>query len=141
MNENEHNQQPSAQAQGILEALLKKSRQSLVETGTRNRLISFPKGSTKAKSIELIDELADQVLDILLRQGKKMSFLPGRASDAGKQNGEGEEGLYLPPPDDAEFNGVASRHTDTKLQTKLTPEGLQKRLLSLYRDAKSIVEE
>lgn len=138
---NEFNQHQNVRTQGVLEAQLRKSRLSLVDTGKRNRLINFPKGSTKAKSIELIDELADQVLDILLRQGKKMSFLPGRTSDADIQNGDGEEGLYLPPPDDAEINGVATRHTDTKLQTKLTPEGLQKRLLSLHRDAKSMVEE
>ena len=91
---NEFNQQQEVRAQGVLEAQLRKSRLSLVDTGTRNRLINFPKGSTKAKSIELVDELANQVLDILLRQGKKMSFLPGRSSDADMQSGEGAEGLY-----------------------------------------------
>ena len=75
--------QPETRSQGILEQILKKARVSLVDTGTRNRLISFPKGSSKAKTLEIIDELADEIFDILLRQNKKMSFLPGRASDAG----------------------------------------------------------
>ena len=131
--------QPETRSQGILEQILKKARLSLVDTGTRNRLISFPKGSLKAKALEIIDELADEIFDTLLRQNKKMSFLPGRASDAG-ESGEEEEVLYLLPPDDNDA-GVATRHTDTKLQTKLTPEGLQRRLLSLYRDAKTMVEE
>jgi very-short-patch-repair endonuclease len=125
----------------LLAALLKKARQSLIETGTRNRLINFPKGNSKIKALEIVDELSDQIFDILLRSGKKMSFLPGRAGSSNSENVQDDLGIYLPPPDDAESDGPAARHTDTKLQTKLTPEGLQKRLLSLYRDAKSLLDE
>jgi very-short-patch-repair endonuclease len=132
--------QTTGRSQGILEELLRRARVNLVDTGTRNRLISFPKGSAKAKALEIIDELADEIFDILLRQEKKMSFLPGRAADAGKSEEE-EEGIYLPPPDEDGNGDTAARHTDTKLQTKLTPEGLQKRLLGLFRDAKSLFEE
>jgi very-short-patch-repair endonuclease len=129
------------QKQGLLEALLHKTRRSLVDTGSRNRLISFPKGSSKAKTIEVIDELSDQVFDILLRQGKKMAFLPGRKSDAGSQQEDEEPYLFLPAPEENKVDELASRHTDTKLQTRLTPEGLQKRLMGLFRDAKSLFEE
>ena len=125
----------------LLQSLLKKARQSLIETGTRNRLINFPKGSSKIKALEIVDELSDQLFQILLRNGKKMSFLAGRAGTASPEDPQSNLGIYLPPPDDAESNGPATRHTDTKLQTKLTPEGLQKRLLSLYRDAKSLLDE
>ena len=125
----------------LLESLLKKARQSLIETGTRNRLINFPKGNSKIKALEIVDELSDQIFDILLRNGKKMSFLPGRAGNSNSEEAQGDLGIYLPPPDDADNDGPAARHTDTKLQTKLTPEGLQKRLLSLYRDAKSLLDE
>src|SRR6266542_3872625 len=133
--------QVEARALGIFEGLLRQARVSLVDTGTRNRLIGFPKGNTKTKALEIIDELPDDIFDILLRQEKKMSFLPGRASDVGAKTEDDEEGIYLPPPNGDENGGAAARHTDTKLQTKLTPEGLQKRLLSLYRDAKSLFEE
>lgn len=127
--------------QSLLESLLKKARQSLIETGTRNRLINFPKGNSKIKALEIIDELSVQIFDILLRNGKKMSFLPGRAGNSNSEEAQGDLGIYLPPPDDADNDGPAARHTDTKLQTTLTPEGLQKRLLSLYRDAKSLLDE
>ena len=33
------------------------------------------------------------------------------------------------------------RHADTRLQTRLTPAGLQKRLLDLYFDARTLEEE
>ena len=125
----------------LLESLLKRARQSLIETGTRNRLINFPKGNSKIKALEIVDELSDQVCDILLRRGKKMSFLSGRAGNSNSEEVQGNLGIYLPPPDDAESDGPAARHTDTKLQTKLTPEGLQRRLLSLHRDAKSLLDE
>ncbi len=125
----------------LLESLLKKARQSLIETGTRNRLINFPKGNSKIKALEIVDELSDQIFEILLRSGRKMSFLSGRAGITNSEATQGDLGVYLPPPDDAERGGPAARHTDTKLQTKLTPEGLQKRLLNLYRDAKSLLDE
>lgn len=125
----------------LLQSLLKKARQSLIETGTRNRLINFPKGNSKIKALEIVDELSDPVFQILLRSGKKMSFLTGRVGATSPEDSQGDLGIYISPPDDAENDGPATRHTDTKLQTKLTPEGLQKRLLSLYRDAKSLLDE
>src|SRR5439155_22472198 len=97
--------QVEARAPGIFEGLLRQTRVSLVDTGTRNRLISFPKGNTRTKALEIIDELPDDIFDILLRQEKKMSFLPGRASDIGSDN---EEGIYLPPPDGDENGGAGA---------------------------------
>ena len=37
--------------------------------------------------------------------------------------------------------GVLNRHADTKLQTRLTSKGLQKRLLDMYLDARTLEEE
>jgi hypothetical protein len=133
--------QPRDTNRSLLEELLHKTRRSLVDTGSRNRLINFPKGSSKAKSIEVIDELSDQVFDILFRQSKKMAFLPGRKSDEGTTQEDDEPYLFLPAPEETQAGALATRHIDTKLQTRLTPEGLQKRLMGLYRDAKSLFEE
>ena len=69
-----------------------------------------------------------------------MAFLPGRKSDAGSHD-DNEPYLSLPAPEETKSGELATRHTDTRLQTKLTPEGLQKRLMGLYRDAKSLFEE
>ena len=43
--------------------------------------------------------------------------------------------------EDDETSGPAQRHIDTKLQTALTSDGLQRRLLSLFRDAQLFMEE
>ena len=50
----------------------------------------------------------------------------------------------LPQPDEGETvdeRGVARRHSDTRLQTRMTSKGLQKRLLDLYGDARTLEEE
>src|SRR3546814_15333778 len=49
--------------------------------------------------------------------------------------------LAQPEDDETDDRGVAARHADTKLQTRLTPAGLQKRLLELYFDARTLEEE
>lgn len=49
--------------------------------------------------------------------------------------------LAVPEDDVADERGVFSRHSDTRLQTRLTPKGLQKRLLELYFDARTLEEE
>jgi len=57
--------------------------------------------------------------------------------------GSDEEEVGLPQSDDEidEANHGAPRHMDTRLQTALTSDGLQRRLLALYRDARLIMEE
>ena len=52
-------------------------------------------------------------------------------------------GLSLSQPEDDEIDseGVAKRHTDSRLQTLLKSEDLQKRLLSNFYDARSFAEE
>src|SRR4029077_18598207 len=53
-----------------------------------------------------------------------------------------EEEIGLPQPDkEIDESHGARRHVDTKLQTALTSDGLQRRLLALYRDAQLIMEE
>lgn len=39
------------------------------------------------------------------------------------------------------MNAVASRHSDTRLQTRLTSEGLQKRLFDVWYDAQTLEQE
>ena len=47
----------------------------------------------------------------------------------------------LPTEDVEPGTTTAARHSDSKLQTRLTPDRLQKKLLTLYRDAQTLEEE
>ena len=131
------------------------SRQSLLDLSTRNRLINIPLKSKTAKIIEVVDELSPEICRLLLKEGKALSFLAGKAKKKSEAPTE-EDGVSapleddedhfgeLPQPEDNEeidARGVAKRHSDHKLQTLLTSEGLQKRLLSLYYDAITFEQE
>jgi very-short-patch-repair endonuclease/DNA polymerase III delta prime subunit len=125
---------------------LEKSRQTLLDLSTRNRLLSLPRSAT-AKLLNIYDELSPEVYKALVQNGKSMSFAPGRAGTqqdetASEDSLDDEKGVTLPQPDDEpDEGGVARRHQDLKLQTKLTSEKLQHRLLQMYYDARTFVEE
>lgn len=132
-------------------AQLETSRKALLDLSARNRLISTPRKAGKTKTIEIVDELATEVYRLLVKEGKALSFLPGREKqkntekeEVSSQIGDEDEDVgELPQPEDDETDerGVAKRHADHRLQTLLTSEGLQKRLLSLFYDAKTFEEE
>lgn len=132
--------------------LLNRSRRELLDISTRNRLLSIPVDSKSARIVQVRDELSEQVFRLLVTDKKSLSFrpggkkevnLPGLEMDAQKYVGEVEEEIGLPQPEDEmdESTGLAKRHVDLRLQTALSPEGLQRRLLDLYRDARTIIEE
>lgn len=129
---------------------LEKSRKSLLDLSTRNRLLSVPQNSKQAKVVEVIDEISNEVLRLLVKENKTLSFMP--APEKKKvENPEATNELFaeddemgeLTQPEDEEINehGIAKRHADNRLQTLLTSEGLQKRLLSLFYDAATFEEE
>ena len=135
-----------------LEELLEQSRRELLDLSTRNRLLAMPVESKSARVIHVRDEKSDHVLRLLVTEGKTLAFLPGldrKGGAAGTRDGTAalpdfdEEEAGLPQPDDAfdETAGEARRHVDMKLQTSLTSDGLQRRLLALYRDAQLMMEE
>jgi very-short-patch-repair endonuclease len=64
-----------------------------------------------------------------------MSFLAGRGEELGDQHCG--ESLGQPDASDADPN----RHTDSRLQTALADDQLQRKLLRLYRDSRTLVEE
>lgn len=133
-------------------SLLDQSRNSLLDLSTRNRLISIPQNSKQAKIIEVVDELSTEIFRLLVKEAKPMSFLPGKNKskntveevDATTQEDKDDDFGELPQPDENESideRGVAKRHSDLYLQTLLTSEGLQKKLLSLFYDATTFEEE
>ncbi|WP_041358227.1 DUF3320 domain-containing protein [Methylorubrum extorquens] len=140
-----------------VDAKVERARAELLDLSARNRLLNIPRSAKSVKSLEVIDEKASEVFRMLLREGKTFTFLPGRVSrvkagqespetvepEAADAEAEPEEIDALPQPEADSLNdrGVYSRHADTKLQTRLTSEGLQKRLLDLYVDARTLEEE
>ncbi|MHB1309528.1 MAG: DUF4011 domain-containing protein, partial [Limisphaerales bacterium] len=133
------------------EQLLERSRKELLDLSTRNRLLSIPVGSKSARVVHVHDELSDQVFRLLVTEKKLLSFVPARqskaacavakADDVATNTAEAEIGLPQPDDDDSDTSGLAKRHVDARLQTALSPEGLQARLLTLFRDAQTMIEE
>lgn len=125
---------------------LLKERHSLLDLSTRNRLLNTPLRTRNNRAIEIVDEKAEEVFR-LLTSGKSLSYLPGtQLSEEEKAELDPEDSVTggIPQPDEDEAvdeRGVAARHADTRLQTRLTSEGLQKRLFDIWYDAQTLEQE
>ena len=133
---------------------LMSSRKELLDIGLRNNLLNFQK---TAKSLMVVDELSEQVLNILYRQAKVMTF-SALSESARKQlaknideeeSSASEEALlhelgeshWSGVMGDGEEVGTAKRHVDTKLQTALSEERLFLQLLKIHSEANCYIEE
>ncbi len=101
---------------------LEKERKELLDLSTRTRLLNVPRRLTRVKTVEVIDELADEVFRILVQEKAPMSFLPAK-EEAVRASLEGVElspeqysWLAQPDEDDASSGDVARRHLDNRLQ-------------------------
>ena len=94
-----------------------------------NRLINYK--LLTARGVEVIDESPPDVYQILVQDGKTMSFLPKDKSE------EDEYFLF----EDEKIEVDPARYTDTKLQTNHSSTELQKRLLNTYYTARTALEE
>lgn len=125
---------------------LQTQRRVLLDLTYRNRLLNLPK-KPSSRSITVHDELSEQVLSLLLNK-KALSFSPIRGADLEEElpaeeriEDQDEAILVQPENDEVDERGIALRHTDTKLQTKLKSEHLQKRLLEIYYESRTMLEE
>ncbi len=126
----------------MIEQKLASSRKELLDTSARNRLLNTPRGKSRTRRIDIVDERADEVFRLLVHEKKAMSFRPGRdGDDEESETQEDEVALSQPDADAASAGEPVERHTDSFLQTRLTSEGLQKRLLAMYYDARTFEEE
>ena len=127
----------------VLHTKLESARRELLDMSTRNRLLNTPRGSTRSSRLDIVDELSEQVYRILVCNKRPMTFKPGYEKASRADQDADVSGLTFAQPDDDEVdaNGVAARHVDDQLQTTLTSEQLQRRLLTLYRDARTFEEE
>ncbi|MDK1390060.1 DUF3320 domain-containing protein [Sinorhizobium sp. 8-89] len=126
-----------------VEAKIERARMELLDLGARNRLLNVPRFSKSARTVDVVEEKSSEVFRILVSEGRAMTFLPGAKGRDSKDDQEDESlaELALPDDDERDEGGRLVRHGDTKLQTRMTPNGLQKRLLDLYFDARTLEEE
>jgi very-short-patch-repair endonuclease len=140
------------------EELLDTSRRELLDLSTRNRLLSIPVDSSSARIVAVRDEISEQVYRLLVAEKRAFSFLPREAAvsavaETGESAGaDAEEDLLIDPvlsqpenerleEDIDEATGLPKRHVDCRLQTSLSTESLQRRLLDLYHDSRAMIEE
>lgn len=124
---------------------LLKERHALLDLSTRNRLLNTPLRTKNNRAIEIVDEKAAEVFR-LLTSNRALSFLPGvQLSEEARAELDPDDDITggIPQPEDgaADDRGVASRHADLRLQTRLTSEGLQKRLFDIWYDAQTLEQE
>jgi very-short-patch-repair endonuclease len=124
---------------------LLRERNALLDLSTRNRLLNTPLRTRNNRAVEIVDEKAAEVFR-LLTSNKALSFLPGvQLSEAERAELDPEDdvtgGIPQPGEDAVDERGVASRHADLRLQTRLTSEGLQKRLFDIWYDAQTLEQE
>lgn len=125
-----------------LEQKLEKSRSELLDLGARNRLLNIPR-SKNTRFLEVIDERSELVYNLLFNEKKTFTFLHGKSGkedDLETEDELTEERSFVYQFDESSTE-TKSQHLDTKLQTRLTPKGLQTRLLDLYHDSKTLEEE
>lgn len=122
-----------------------KERHALLDLSTRNRLLNTPLRTRNNRAIEIVDEKAAEVFR-LLTLGRALSFLPGvQLNEEERTELDPDDditgGIPQPDEDARDERGVASRHADLRLQTRLTSEGLQKRLFDIWYDAQTLEQE
>lgn len=125
-----------------------RARLELLDLSARNRLINTPR-SGKARTVEVVNELAVAMYQALVIDEKRFTFAPARItdpkpeSDASTDTEEAPQaGEPLTQPDaELDEQGRVAAQWDGRLSTRMTSAGLQKRLLDLYIDARTLQEE
>ncbi len=122
---------------------LDRARQDLLDLGLRNPLISF---RATTSTLPIVDELSEETLRILVADSKRMSFsaIPDSVEEELDQLDDENldwSGIFASDDDDRLDGTLASRHTDTKLQTNLAAEPLTLRLIKINSTATTYIEE
>jgi very-short-patch-repair endonuclease/DNA polymerase III delta prime subunit len=126
--------------------IIDQNRKELLDLSTRNRLLSIPKASKSARLVHIYEARSDQICRLLVDEKKSLGFIPGKKAESRPPEPptlfEDEVGLPQPDEEDEAADGTpAKRYVDSKLQTALSSEGLQRRLLALFTEARTLLEE
>jgi very-short-patch-repair endonuclease len=123
-----------ANSQTRIASVIETSREELLDLGLRNPLLNYR--PSRARGVEVVDELPVEVFRILVREGRPMSFVA-----APEKPEDDDDKLLVQPRDEDGEGGTPDRHVDTRLQTNLASARLQSRLLKTERDARTFIEE
>ena len=115
--------------------ILETARRSLVDTGTRNRLVHVNRANQRANCLNIINERSDDIFEILRIKAQKMRF-KAMGTD---QSSDAEEILLA--ASDESLQAMEERYIDKFLETPLGPEALARRLLRIANNAKTAEEE
>ena len=121
------------------------ARLELLDMGLRgNPLLNYRSGP---KTLDVFDEISEQVFDMLVEKNKAMRFLPipkayidkQKVATSSEQEGEQQD---LPPLEEyLELEIGDDRHSDIFLQTKQAPEKLDHTLLRIENESHSLLQE
>ncbi len=103
----------------LLQAQLERARRELLDLSTRNRLLSTPRHRKRSRTVEIVDELSDELFRIVVRDGKAMGFRPVRETEHAEDEETSAEDAPLrdlapPEEDEVDERGVAARHSDRR---------------------------
>jgi Protein of unknown function (DUF4011) len=114
-----------------VEALLAEARIRLIDTGTRNRLVHTNRKGKRPSTLAILHPNVDQLFDLVVREGATLRFRSDPRISVRANEMEERDEPHFPP----------AALAPEALQTRVAEETLQKRLLKLYRDAKTLEEE
>lgn len=119
-----------------IESELDRYRKRLLDLSSRNRLLSYK--PTKSKTIQIIDELPEQIFNHLVIDQRSFGF-----QAVPKSNLHGAPtATDLDLPEDPGASGRRQpRHIDDILQTNLHEDRYEHVLTSMYRESRSVIEE
>ena len=124
----------------VLTKLLDETRKTLIETGTRNRLVHTNRSAKRPATLAILHQGPNELFDRLVKKGTKLRFRPDTAATdrerARSSTGASEDGT------DADTSVLSiPAHIPSGpdvLQTKLGETALQKRLLRFARNRRRL---
>jgi hypothetical protein len=90
-----------------LEAKLNAARTELLDLSVMNGLLHSPRSAKNSKILDVRGERSAEVYRLLVREGKALTFLPGKGTTAEDEAGDASIAeLALPDKDSEDLNGL-----------------------------------
>lgn len=125
----------------IVEERIKRWKNKLIDLSKRNRLLNFK--PTKVSTVRIIDEIPSEIFQILVYDGKEMTFMPKSHDDKESEDSGGSQDSEFAPEEfrSYEKDSLHEKHVDVHLQTNLNDKRLDKNLFRIASISSSVMEE